>query len=129
MSNEKRHYELVFMVDADHSEQVPDLIKRYRTLIEGDGGAIHRLEDWGRRPLAYAINKAHKAHYVLMNIEASLPAMEELNRMFKFNDKVIRTLVMKKDAAITEPSIIAKPEDSDRRDSRNSDRKQSESAA
>lgn len=111
MSTEKRHYEVVFMVDADHSEQVPELIKRYKALIEEDKGSVHRLEDWGRRQLAYPINKAHKAHYVLMNIEISQSALDKLNDMFKFNDKVIRTLVMRKESAVTEPSVISKPEE------------------
>lgn len=103
-----RHYEIVFLVHPDQSEQVPAMIERYRNVIEGDGGAIHRLEDWGRRQLAYPINKVHKAHYVLMNIECSSEALDELNHGFRFNDAVIRNLVIKTKAAVTEPSPLKK---------------------
>ena len=84
-----RHYEIVFLVHPDQSEQVNAMIDRYRTSIEADGGAIHRLEDWGRRQLAYPIQKLHKAHYVLMNIECSTSVLEELNSAFRFNDAVL----------------------------------------
>jgi len=103
-----RHYEIVFLVHPDQSEQVPAMIERYRNIIEGDGGAIHRLEDWGRRQLAYPINKVHKAHYVLMNIECSSDALDELNHGFRFNDAVIRNLVIKAKNAVTEASPLNK---------------------
>lgn len=105
-----RHYEVVFLVHPDQSEQVPAMIERYRSMIEGNSGNIHRVEDWGRRQLAYPINKIHKAHYALMNIECELEALRELESAFKFNDAVIRSLVIKKDHAETEPSPIMKRE-------------------
>ena len=92
-----RHYEVVFMVHPDQSEQVPGMIERYSNVITKDGGTVHRLEDWGRRQLAYHINKIHKAHYVLMNVEASNEAMEELTTTFRYNDAVIRNLVIRRD--------------------------------
>jgi len=110
-----RHYEVVFLVHPDQSEQVPAMIERYRSTIEADGGAIHRLEDWGRRQLAYPIQKLHKAHYVLMNIECSTAALEELTSAFRFNDAVIRNLVINRKEAVTEPSLLAKRPD-ERRD-------------
>lgn len=103
-----RHYEIVVLVHPDQSEQVPSMVDRYRALVEGSGGTIHRLEDWGRRQLAFMIEKIHKAHYVLMNIECGKETLEELESSFKFNDAVIRNLVMKKNRAITEPSPLAK---------------------
>jgi len=103
-----RHYEVVFMVHPDQSEQVPAMIERYRTMIESSGGAIHRLEDWGRRLLAYPINKIHKAHYVLMNIECGAEPLEELGNAFRFNDAVIRNLIIKRDEPVTETSLFAK---------------------
>ncbi len=103
-----RHYEVVFMVHPDQSEQVPAMIERYRALIEGSSGTIHRLEDWGRRQLAYPINKIHKAHYVLMNIECDGDALGELETAFRFNDAVIRNMIIKCKAAITETSPLAK---------------------
>ena len=106
-----RHYEVVFLVHPDQSEQVPAMIERYRTLIQADGGVIHRLEDWGRRQLAYPIQKIHKAHYVMMNIECTQKALNELNDAFRFNDAVIRDMVIKMDAAITEPSIMMKEDE------------------
>ena len=105
-----RHYEIVFMVHPDQSEQVPGMIERYTTAINEDGGKVHRLEDWGRRQLAYPINKIHKAHYVLMNVEATQPALEELTTNFKYNDAVIRNLVIRTDAAETGESPIMKAE-------------------
>lgn len=107
-----RHYELVFIVHPDQSEQVPAMIERYRTLITSDGGAVHRLEDWGRRQLAYQIQKIHKAHYVLMNIECSLEVLAELEHGFKFNDAVLRHLLISKKAAVTAPSPMMKEEKS-----------------
>lgn len=106
-----RHYEIVFLVHPDQSEQVPAMLDRYRTLIEGKGGAIHRLEDWGRRPLAYPINKIHKAHYVLMNIECGQETLNELTSAFRFNDAVIRNLVIARGEAVTEPSPLVKSKD------------------
>ncbi|MCK4608026.1 MAG: 30S ribosomal protein S6 [Gammaproteobacteria bacterium] len=102
-----RHYEIVFMVHPSQSEQVSSMTKRYKDMIENGGGKIHRLEDWGRRQLAYPINKIHKAHYVLMNIECDGNILQELTNSFKFNDAVIRELVLHKDRAITEPSPMA----------------------
>ena len=106
-----RHYEVVFLVHPDQSEQVPAMIERYRALIQADGGQIHRLEDWGRRQLAYPIQKIHKAHYVMMNIECTQKALAELNDAFRFNDAVIRDMVIKMDAAETEPSFMMKEEE------------------
>jgi small subunit ribosomal protein S6 len=113
-----RHYEVVFLVHPDQSEQVNGMVDRYRTLIESNGGAIHRLEDWGRRQLAYPINKVHKAHYVLMNIEVNAATLAELTSAFRFNDAVLRNLVIARDNALTEPSLMAKAkEDQEERDS------------
>ena len=106
-----RHYEIVFMVHPDQSEQVPAMIERYKTLIEGDQGKIHRLEDWGRRQLAYPIENLVKAHYVLLNIEADQAVLTELVDTFRFNDAVLRHLVMKRDDAVTEQSLIMKNKD------------------
>ncbi len=105
-----RHYEVVFMVHPDQSEQVPGMIERYSNTIEKDGGSVHRLEDWGRRQLAYPINKIHKAHYILMNVEASNEAMEELSTTFRYNDAVLRNLVIRRDEAVTDESFIMKAE-------------------
>jgi small subunit ribosomal protein S6 len=110
-----RHYEVVFLVHPDQSEQVSAMIERYRSGIEAKGGVIHRLEDWGRRQLAYPINKIHKAHYVLMNIECDQEALSELESAFRFNDAVIRNMVIRRDEAITEVSHLAKAPDSDDR--------------
>jgi small subunit ribosomal protein S6 len=103
-----RHYEIVFLVHPDQSEQVPAMIERYRGIITAGGGAIHRLEDWGRRQLAYPINKVHKAHYVLMNIECGKPALDELTASFRFSDAVIRNMVVAMPDAVTEASPMAK---------------------
>jgi small subunit ribosomal protein S6 len=112
-----RHYEIVFMVHPDQSEQVPGMIERYSGILTNDGGTIHRLEDWGRRQLAYPIEKLHKAHYVLINAEASSEAIEELETAFRFNDVVLRNMIMRTKAAVTEPSPMAqdnKPEQRER---------------
>ena len=106
-----RHYEVVFLVHPDQSEQVPAMIERYKTLIENGNGKIHRLEDWGRRQLAYPIQNLVKAHYVLLNIEADQAALNELVDSFRFNDAVLRHLVMKRDEADTEQSLIMKNKD------------------
>lgn len=103
-----RHYEIVFLVHPDQSEQVPAMIERYQEVITKEGGSVHRVEDWGRRQLAYPINKIHKAHYVLMNIECNDAAMGELKHSFRFNDAVIRNLVIRMDEAVTEPSPLMK---------------------
>jgi len=105
-----RHYEVVFLVHPDQSEQVPGMVERYTQLMADSGGQIHRLEDWGRRQLAYPINKIHKAHYVLMNIECGGETLEELTTLFRFNDAVLRNLVIKAKAPVTEESLILKGE-------------------
>ena len=107
-----RHYEIVFIVHPDQSEQVPAMVERYRTLVTGKNGHMHRLEDWGRRQLAYPIQKIHKAHYVLMNIEADQETMNELEHSFKFNDAVLRHLIIKVKAAVVTPSAMMKEEKS-----------------
>ena len=106
-----RHYEIVFMVHPDQSEQVPAMMERYRNMIEGTGGKIHRQEDWGRRQLAHSISKVHKAHYLLLNIECDKPTLDELVGAFRFSDAVIRHLVVAMDKAVTEPSPMAKSEE------------------
>ncbi len=107
-----RHYEIVFIVHPDQSEQVPAMIERYRTLVTSNGGVMHRLEDWGRRQLAYPIQKIHKAHYVLMNIECSQAVLEELELAFKFNDAVLRHLTMATKQAVVAASPMMKEEKS-----------------
>ena len=105
-----RHYEVVFLVHPDQSEQVPGMIERYNQLMADSGGNVHRIEDWGRRQLAYPINKIHKAHYVMMNIECGGEALEELSTLFRYNDAVLRNLVIKRKEAVTEESLILKQE-------------------
>ena len=105
-----RHYEVVFLVHPDQSEQVPGMIERYTQLMSESGGKVHRMEDWGRRQLAYPINKIHKAHYVMMNIECGGEALEELSTLFRFNDAVLRNLVIKTKQPVTEESLILKGE-------------------
>ncbi len=113
-----RHYEVVFLVHPDQSEQVNAMVDRYRTMIESNGGVIHRLEDWGRRQLAYPITKVHKAHYVMFNIEVNATTLNELVSAFRFNDAVLRHLVVGRDKALTEPSLMARAkEDQEERDS------------
>lgn len=116
-----RHYEIVFMVHPDQSAQVPAMLDRYRSLIQGASGQIHRLEDWGRRQLAYPINKVHKAHYVLMNIEVDQATLEELESGFRFNDAVIRSLTIRKDVAVTEPSPMSRKENQESQGIRDDD--------
>jgi len=124
-----RHYEIVFLVHPDQSEQVPAMIERYKALIEGGNGKIHRLEDWGRRQLAYPINNLVKAHYVLFNIEVEQAVLNELVEAFRFNDAILRHLVIRRDEADTEQSLIMKnkdekgdkPERSERRPRRDDD--------
>ena len=110
-----RHYEIVFMVHPDQSEQVPAMIERYRSMIEGASGKIHRLEDWGRRQLAYPINKIHKAHYVLMNIECGQDTLNEIETAFRFNDAVIRSLTLARKTAVTAPSPLVKEKEEETR--------------
>jgi small subunit ribosomal protein S6 len=107
-----RHYEIVFIVHPDQSEQVPAMIERYKSIIAAQGGQIHRLEDWGRRQLAYPIQKLHKAHYVLMNIECDGEVLAALEHGFKFNDAVLRHLIIKMKKAVTTPSPMMKEEKS-----------------
>ena len=107
-----RHYEIVFIVHPDQSEQVPGMVERYRSLVQSKGGKIHRLEDWGRRQMTYPIQKMHKAHYVLMNIECNNETLDELEHAFKFNDAVLRHLTVKMTEAMTAPSPMMKEEKS-----------------
>ncbi len=106
-----RHYEIVFLVHPDQSEQVPAMVERYRGIISADGGAVHRFEDWGRRQLAYPIQKLHKAHYVLLNVETSKEVIEELVQGFRFNDAILRHLIVRMDGPVTETSPLAKEEE------------------
>ena len=121
-----RHYEIVFLVHPDQSEQVPAMIERYRGMIAAGQGAIHRLEDWGRRQLAYPIAKVHKAHYLLLNIETDQKTLADLTGAFRFSDAVLRHLVTNLDKAVTEPSPMARAEEEgeggERRRDRDSDR-------
>ena len=110
-----RHYEIVFLVHPDQSEQVPAMIERYRSIIESAQGKVHRLEDWGRRQLAYPINKIHKAHYVLMNVECALETLRELESSFKFSDAVLRSLVISRKTAVIEPSPMLKEKQQEER--------------
>ena len=109
-----RHYEIVFLVHPDQSDQVFSMIERYKTLVESKKGVVHRFEDWGRRQLAYPINKIHKAHYVLLNIECDNETLKEIENNFRFNDAVLRHQVLLRKYAITEPSLMLKQKDSER---------------
>ena len=129
-----RHYEMVFIVHPDQSEQVPAMIERYRNMVGGRGGKLHRLEDWGRRQLAYPIQKLHKAHYVLMNIECDGETLNELEHAFRFNDAVLRHLTVRMDEAVTSPSPMMREEkprsaDRDRDRERGRDRERAERTA
>ena len=125
-----RHYEVVFLVHPDQSEQVPGMIERYTQLMSESGGQVHRMEDWGRRQLAYPINKIHKAHYVMMNIECGGEALEELSTLFRYNDAVLRNLVIKRKDAVTEESLILKQErESKERKARAEQKRKEEEAA
>ena len=116
-----RHYEIVFLVHPDQSEQVPGMLDRYRSLVESKGGSVHRSEDWGRLQLAYTIDKLHKAHYLLLNIECDAETLEELESIFRFNDAILRHLTIRRSEAVTEPSIMLKrKEEKDERESRRS---------
>ena len=101
-----RHYEIVFLVHPDQSEQVPAMIERYRSSIEADGGSVHRLEDWGRRHLAYPVDNIHKAHYILMNVECTGAALDEIESNFRYNDAIIRNMVVRMKSAVTGDSPI-----------------------
>lgn len=109
-----RHYEIVYLVHPDQSEQVTAMADRYKAVIEQGGGVVHRYEDWGRRQLAYPINKIHKAHYILMNVEVNQETLDEVENLFRFNDAIIRSLVLKMKAAETEPSIMMKEVEAER---------------
>lgn len=124
-----RHYEIVFLVHPDQSEQVPGMVDRYRAMIEGSGGTIHRQEDWGRRQLAHPISKIHKAHYILLNIECEKGALDELLGAFRFNDAVLRHLVIGRKKAVTEASPMAKAAEAEEKASpRREDRDKGEAA-
>lgn len=124
-----RHYEVVFLVHPDQSEQVPGMMERYRSLIERSEGVVHRIEDWGRRQLAYPISKIHKAHYVLMNVEVDAPTLEELTSAFRFNDAVLRDLIIQRKHAISEVSKIYEEELKEQEKDRERDRRREEEAA
>ena len=125
-----RHYEVVFLVHPDQSEQVPGMIERYTQLMADNGGSVHRMEDWGRRQLAYPINKIHKAHYVMMNIECGGETLEDLSTLFRYNDAVLRNLVIKRKDAVTEESLILKQErESKERKARSEQKRKEEEAA
>jgi len=109
-----RHYEIVFLVHPDQSEQVPAMVEKYQQIFTSNGGTIHRMEDWGRRQLAYPINKIHKAHYILMNVECDVAELDEVTTAFRFNDAVIRNLVVTCDNAITEPSPMMRKDEEDK---------------
>jgi small subunit ribosomal protein S6 len=123
-----RHYEIVFLVHPDQSEQVPAMIERYKGMIAAGGGHVHRLEDWGRRQLAYPLAKVHKAHYVLMNIETDKKTLDELTGAFRFSDAVLRHLVVSMDSAVTDPSPMAKAADEESEGGRRRDRTREEAA-
>ncbi|WP_339067202.1 30S ribosomal protein S6 [Teredinibacter turnerae] len=124
-----RHYEIVFLVHPDQSEQVSGMIERYTSAVKDSGGSVHRLEDWGRRQMAYSINKIHKAHYVLMNIECGDQALEELTTNFRYNDAILRNMVIRCDEAVTEESPIQKAEKENRERKNRAERRAAEAAA
>ena len=124
-----RHYEVVFLVHPDQSEQVPGMMERYRALIERNEGVVHRMEDWGRRQLAYPIAKIHKAHYVLMNVEIDAATHEELTSAFRFNDAVLRNLIIQRKKAVTEVSKIYEEELKEQEKERERERRREEEAA
>jgi small subunit ribosomal protein S6 len=117
-----RHYEIVFLVHPNQSEQVPAMLERYKNLIEGSEGTIHRLEDWGRRQMAYPINNAHKAHYVLMNIECNQETLDELESLFRYNDAVLRSMILRCKEAVTEVSPVKAAESREERKPRREER-------
>lgn len=124
-----RHYEIIFIVHPDQSEQVPSMVERYTAIVTGNGGAIHRLEDWGRRHLAYPIQKIHKAHYVLMNVECGQEELDELTSTFRYNDAILRNLVVSRDSAITEETDIMKAEASEKAEKEGRARREAERAS
>ena len=124
-----RHYEIVFLVHPDQSEQVPSMVERYTASIIAGNGTVHRSEDWGRRQLAYPINKIHKAHYILMNVECGQDVLDELNSTFRYNDAVIRSMVIRRDEAVTGDSPIMKLENSERADKEARERRNAAKAA
>jgi len=124
-----RHYEIIFIVHPDQSEQVPSMVERYTAIVTGNGGAIHRLEDWGRRHLAYPIQKIHKAHYVLMNVECGQKELDELTSTFRYNDAILRNLVISRDSAITEETDIMKAEASEKAEKEGRARREAERAS
>jgi small subunit ribosomal protein S6 len=124
-----RHYEIVFMVHPDQSEQVKGMVERYTSSIETNGGKVHRLEDWGRRHLAYPINKIHKAHYVLMNVECTQDVLDEMTSNFRYNDAVLRNLVITRNEAVTEDSIIMAGERAEKAERESRDRRREERQA
>ncbi|MFT7413432.1 MAG: small subunit ribosomal protein S6 [Methylophagaceae bacterium] len=109
-----RHYEIVFLVHPDQSEQVPVMVEKYQQMLTINGGVVHRFEDWGRRQLAYPINKIHKAHYILMNVECGIEQLNEVTTAFRFNDAVIRNLVVSTDGAVTEPSPMMRKDEEEK---------------
>jgi small subunit ribosomal protein S6 len=124
-----RHYEIVFLVHPDQSEQVPAMVEKYQGIVTGSGGTVHRNEDWGRRQLAHPIQKAHKAHYVLMNVECNHEAIEEIRSAFRFNDAVLRHLVINRKKAVTEPSPMAVAVEEEKSRERESQRRRDAKAA
>ena len=124
-----RHYEIVFLIHPDQSDQVPAMIERYSNVVTESGGVIHRLEDWGRRQLAYPINKIHKAHYVMMNVECGQEELDELTSTFRYNDAILRNLVISRDSAITEETDIMKAEASEKAEKEGRARREAERAA
>ena len=124
-----RHYEVVFMVHPDQSELVGAMLDRYVNIVESSGGVLHRREDWGRRPLAYPIQKVHKAHYALLNVECNQPTIEEIDTAFRFNDAVLRSLIIKRDRAMTEETQFLKEERADRAEKDARERREAERAA
>ncbi len=124
-----RHYEVVFLVHPDQSELVGAMLDRYVNIVESSGGAVHRREDWGRRPLAYPIQKVHKAHYALLNVECGQAAIEEIDSAFRFNDAVLRSLIIKRDRAMTEETQFLKEERADRAEKDARERREAERAA
>lgn len=124
-----RHYEIIFIVHPDQSEQVPSMVERYTAIVTANGGAIHRLEDWGRRHLAYPIQKIHKAHYVLMNVECGQEELDELTSTFRYNDAILRNLVVSRDSAVTEETDIMKAEASEKAEKEGRARREAERAS
>ncbi len=124
-----RHYEIVFLVHPDQSEQVPAMVEKYQGIVTGSGGTVHRNEDWGRRQLAHPIQKAHKAHYVLMNVECNHEAIEEIRSAFRFNDAVLRHLIINRNKAVTEPSPMAVAVEEEKSRERESQRRRDAKAA